>query len=94
MSAELEAQVKSLQDENNNLKSQLAQHQQGFDGMSAQLDAHREQLNESLVAGITARTNAIYFKRNSEKVAKQLEEAKKELASAKAELDGFKNKVV
>ena len=72
--------------ENEALKKQLAQNQQGVEGLLAQLDAHKEHLNESLNSGLNMRTNVIYLKKQNNVLTAQVNELKKSLEEANKKL--------
>lgn len=80
MSEDLQQKVDTLNLENANLKKQLEVNQAGIDGLLSQLDAHREQLNESLNSGLTMRTNVLFLKKQNQKLTNQLDSANKRIA--------------
>jgi putative protein kinase ArgK-like GTPase of G3E family len=57
MSEELQNQVDTLTTENTNLKTQIAQTNEGVKNLLAQLDAHKQYLNESIISNLSLRTN-------------------------------------
>jgi len=77
--------------ENEALKKQLAQNQQGVEGLLAQLDAHKEHLNESLNTGLNMRTNVIYLKKQNNTLTAQINELKSQLEQANKKLSEITN---
>ena len=78
----LQKKVDELNAENNKLKTELENSKSGFDVMLSQLDAHREQLNESLNVGLNLRTNVVHLKKQNQKLAQEMDNVKKQLADA------------
>lgn len=87
MSEDLQKKVETLAVENANLTAQLNQHKQALDGMMAQLDAHREQLNENLNTGMQLRTNLIFVKKQNATLTKQNEEWQNKLNAVNKQLE-------
>lgn len=87
MSEDLQKKIDTLTSENNNLKQQVANHPQILDSMNSQLDAHREQLNEALNAGITFRTSIIHLKKLNNTLTQQLDNTKKTLDGVNKQLE-------
>jgi septal ring factor EnvC (AmiA/AmiB activator) len=86
MSEELQKKIDALTAENNNMKQQIAQSQAGVEGLLSQLDAHREQLNESLNAGLNMRTNVIFLKKQNSKQVSEYNELKKQFDGVNKQL--------
>lgn len=84
MSEDLIKKFAALDAENAGLKKQLEQNANNLDGMMSQLDATREQLNESLTISLNVRTNLIHIKKQYQKVSAELEIAQKKIASLEA----------
>jgi len=57
MSEELQNQVDTLTTENTKLKTQIAQTNEGVKNLLAQLDAHKQYLNEAIISNLSLRTN-------------------------------------
>ena len=82
-----------MQKEIDSLKLELANVKQGIDGLLSQIDAHREQLNESLNSGLTMRTNVIFLKKQNNKVTAELNAEKEKLAALTLEYNNSLQRV-
>lgn len=78
--------VENLNKEIEELKKQSAQNAQGVEGLIAQLDAHKQSLNEALNVGLNLRTNFILVQNQAKKFANELNEANKQIASLNQQL--------
>lgn len=68
--SDLNAQLAEVRAENNNLKQQMLQNQTGIHSLLAQLDAHKQQIQQDSQIGLNLRTNCILLdKSNKELVA-------------------------
>lgn len=76
-----------LQAENAALKQQAEQNSAGIHGLLAQLDAHKQMLNENLSVTLNLRTNTILLQKSNKEICDKnaelirlLEEANKRIA--------------
>jgi chromosome segregation ATPase len=90
----------ALQNEIDRLRQELASKDAGIEGLLSQVDAHREQLNESINAMMPLRTNVIHLKKlynklhgehealkaTAEVAQKRVAELEEALKTVKAEL--------
>lgn len=67
--------INNLTAENTTLKNEAAQHKANFDGLCAQLDAHKQMLNECLGTSIQLRTHIIILQKNIQELHGKLNEA-------------------
>lgn len=85
--------VATLTKEIEELKKQAAQNSQGVEGLLAQLDAHKQSLNEALNAGLNLRTNFIIVQKQAQNFANQLNEANKQIVSLNQQLSDANAKI-
>ncbi len=96
MSEELEQQICNLNSqlaevraENNNLKTQMVQSQAGINSLLAQLDAHKQQIQQDSQIGLNLRTNCILLDKSNKQIAEANDALKKRVceleSSAKAD---------
>lgn len=86
MSEESPKIIEALQQENNTLKQQMAANSQGVQGLLAQLDAHKQSLNEALNVGLNLRTNLIMFQKQNEQLVAKIQEQEKQINSLNQQL--------
>jgi len=68
--SDLNAQLVELRNTNVNLQNQMNQNQVGIHGLLAQLDAHKQKINEDSQISINLRTNCLLLdKSNKELIA-------------------------
>ncbi len=79
MSDELKNENEILKNKNESLKQLLAQNNNNVAGLVAQLEAHKQMLNDSLNTGLQLRTNLILFQKNNQELSERLEAANKSL---------------
>ncbi len=72
----------ALQNEIDRLRQELVNKDAGVEGLLSQLDAHREQLGESINAMMPLRTNIIHIKKQYNKLHGEHEALKKTLEAA------------
>jgi len=75
--AELQTKVESLNVENEALKKQLQQNGQGVTALLAQIDACKQQLNETNQASLNLRTNCILLQKQNQDLMQQLQAVNK-----------------
>jgi phosphate starvation-inducible protein PhoH len=64
--------LETLTKENEELKRQFALNSQGVQGLLAQLDAHKQSLNEALNINLQLRTNLILFQKQNQEFTDQI----------------------
>lgn len=69
--------MSDLQVENEQLKNQLAQNSVGVQNLSAQLEAHKQSLSESINVGLNLRTNCVLLQKHIESLNVQCDEGRK-----------------
>lgn len=77
-----------------NLRKQIEQNQVGIDGLLAQLDAHKELLNESLNSGLQLRTNTLIARKQNMLLTNKLAESQKVLDGVNKQLEDATKKIV
>lgn len=75
----LTEEVVTLRKENEDLKKQNVQNQQGIQGLMAQFDASKQMLNESLVSSLNVRTQLVYCQNQIKDANVQLEARQKKV---------------
>lgn len=83
----MSVEIVNLKNEINTLKQDIINRDASFEGLMSQIEGHREQLNESLNAGLTARSNVIYMKKLHNKVSSELKSELEKNATLRLELD-------
>lgn len=68
-----------LKSENESLKNQLTKVNDDFKIISSQLEAHIQQLNESISNSLNLRTSAILLQKNNKELLDQIELLKKQI---------------
>lgn len=79
MSEELEKQVSDLTTENEALKKQATNNGLGVNALLAQIDAHKQKLNECLQIELNLRTNFILIQKQNKELSDKLALADKKL---------------
>lgn len=87
MSKDLQLKVNELSLENDNLKKQAEQNSEGVQNLLAQLDAHKQFINEILVGGINLRTNIILLQKQVQELSVKLQESNSKFLEVKTQLD-------
>jgi len=83
--------IDALTKRNAELEQQMSQNSQGIHGLLAQLDAHKQSLNEALNVGLNLRANLILVQKQNQEfndriktLSSQLDEANKKVAELSA----------
>lgn len=91
MSEELEQKIndliaenQNLKNENNSLKNQMTQNQSGIHGLLAQLDAHKQKINEDSQVSLNIRTNCILLGKSNKELVDANEVLKKRVCELEA----------
>jgi len=74
--------LETLKKENEQLKLQQQQNNQGIHNLIAQLDAYKGELNDSRVISLQLRTNLISAQKVNQQAIEQLNDTKKQLDEA------------
>jgi predicted RNase H-like nuclease (RuvC/YqgF family) len=77
--------------ENQSLKNELKQFKASLNVSTSQLDAHREQMNESLNLGLQLRTNVILLKKENQLLSKEIESRNKIIAEFQERINQYEN---
>ena len=75
-----------LKAENEQLKAQALQNSQGVQSLLAQLDAHKQQMNESITAGLQLRSNLFLFQKAHKEQADHIATLNKQIESLNQQL--------
>lgn len=86
MSDELKKKIEDLTTENNNLKATLQNNANGIQTVLAQLDAHKQMINENNQIGVNLRTNIILFQKQNEMLNEQLKIANSKIVELEAKI--------
>lgn len=81
---DLKCENENLKVENANLKNQMAQNQAGVHGLLAQLDAHKQKINEDSQISLNVRTNCILLQKSNKEIAEANEALKKRVCELEA----------
>ena len=82
-----------LKSENENLKQQLSNNTQGINSLVAQLEAHKQSLNDSLNLGLQLRTNLIMFQKANKELTDSLATQKQQIDSLSQQLEDATNRI-
>lgn len=93
MSEELKKKIDELTAENDQQKKTISQSQAAIDGLTSQVDAYREQLNETLTLGMTLRTNVIHIKRQYQNLSQEHDNLKKAFNGVNKQLEDATSRI-
>lgn len=78
--------LEQLKTENETLKNQAAQSAQGVQALLAQIDAHKQMLNEATQGSANVRTHLILFQKANQELNAKIEALTKQLSDATARI--------
>lgn len=84
--------LENLKQENDNLKKQLEANSNGVQTLLAQLDAHKQMLNEQFASSIQVRSNLVLYQKAHKEVTDKNSELLKQIELLNKELEELKTK--